>query len=321
MRRQRIVAALGCAGWSVLSLLVGALIFVALAALLMRLGFPSWTRWLVQFVGVTIAVYGVMVALGRYAQQLEQTAEGEQATQSLVCLDTSEVYQNLSRPQRSAFWYTITATGLLAIASMLASALLMYRLTPVIQSMLYHHPKDLFFIPVDPWAPALAAMFLGILIAGLFSDAFARWLAGEHWEAIKPLVYHPFGEAFARRLNRYSLLGVGLMGLLLALAIDCYTRVTPDGFYFNRFWSLREKFYPLSAVESAAYVTRYKHRLTGNIQSYEDPYYEIRFRDGFTFSSAHTAYRNRGDIVRLIRWLQREHAVPMREVTVGVDWH
>jgi hypothetical protein len=315
VQRQKIFSALGCAGLCLLILGIGIFVGVALNIVADWLWLPKWVGWAARFIGIFVAIRGIVYLLEQYAHRQKQDTLEEQAS-----TDFAQIWSSLSRPQRFAYWYCIVGVGLLVIVGMLFTMLVMHRFAPIIQRAIYQHPTDVFFIPVDPWASGLIGIFLGILISGLFSDSFVRWLAGEHWDAIKPLIYYPLGESLSLKLNRYFLWGIGILFVVQFLTIDCYTRITPEGFYFNRFWSLTEKFYPISEVEVVGYITQYKHRVTGQIRFKEDPYYEIRFRDGFTFSSAQTAFRNSAETMKLIRWLQQKHPVPVREVTLGVDW-
>jgi len=289
-------------------LAIGILIGVALNIVVDWLWLPKWVGWAARFIGIFIAVQGIVYVLGHYARHQEQDTLEER------------IWERLNRAQRFAYWYCFVGVVLFVIAGMLFTMLVMHRLTPTLQRAIYQRPTDVFFIPVDPWASGVVGMFLGILIFGLFSDSFVRWLAGEHWDAIKPLLYHPLGESLSLKLNRYIPWGIGILCVVQFLIMDCYTRITPEGFYFNRFWSLREKFYPVSQVVEIGYIVRYRHNVTGQIRYKEDPYYEFRFRDGFIFSSAHTAFRHSGEIVKLVRWLEQKHSVPVREVTQGVDW-
>lgn len=219
-----------------------------------------------------------------------------------------------------AYLRTWLGISVYALVSLIGGMLFFVWLAPKVQSWLYRDGEDLFFLPGEPALTGLIGGFMALLVFGALSDDFAKWLAGDKWDAIKAHLYYPLGEQRSRALNRYVWGLVAILMVPFLLSLNCFTRVNREGFYFNRFWSLHEEFYPLEQVGQVVFIAKFRHRLRGTIEPYEHPYYGVLFRDGFVFETAHVAGRNLGEVVRMVRWLSEVSGLPIRYVTQGVDW-
>lgn len=210
---------------------------------------------------------------------------------------------------------------LILVLGGVVACILGYAALPPLQHWVYGRAEETRFIMfVDPLAPLIPIFILGILLVGMFAEPLCAEMAGARWLAIRDVVYEPLGYELSKRLNGLWLALMGLCIVLVLLWFDNYARFSDEGVYMNRFWSLREQFYPHSEVVAIAALTRYKNMTTGAVERHEPPYYEVRFRDGTTFRTAWLRHRYDETARQLICWWSERSGVPVREVTQGVDW-
>ncbi|MCX7925207.1 MAG: hypothetical protein N2554_05285 [Fimbriimonadales bacterium] len=267
------------------------------------LGLPEWvTLILVVIPASASAQIVIMRALERSQARME--AEGQIPIPTLAQQQLAVQLQ-----YRLSAWTLATA---------ILCGLLAYFIIPRIQYAMYMNPAiDHFFIPVDSLACTIPAGLLGAVVSSFALERRLRQVAGEDWLVVRTLLYAPLSYRIARTIGGFTLI---LSAVLTLLCIDCYTRVTHEGFFFNRFWSLRERFYSHDDVVDIGAIIRFKHAQTGNIKYKDDPYFMVRFRDGYEFSTVHTAHRYDPVSHQLVRWLSQRTKVPLREATLGVDW-
>lgn len=295
---------LGCLGWSVVVLLAS--VAIADFAFLPLVDIGWLPEWGATTLATIVGVGGIMYVYTRYYDRWQhaRTSEGETTQPTL------DHYRLAAHIQ-----YSIGAATLLPA---IVIGVVAYLAVPALQRALYFRPAtDLFFIPIDPLAATLPAGLLGGCVVFLVLERRLVRQYGTDWEIVARLIAFPLSPATGKVLAWAT---VVVCAVWVGLTVNCYTRITREGFYFNRFWSLREKFYPHAAVIDIGAIVRYKHARTGNIQYKSDPYYAVRFRDSYEFWTVHTAHRYDYTARQLMVWLSRRTGVPLREATLDVDW-
>lgn len=299
MRLREVV---GCLAWSVLILLAA----IAGGVILLSLTDMGWLpEWVTIVVVSSVGSLGVVSIIAQYAERAAQRADADNELRPTLT--------HMLLAKRFA-----RAEGIsVMIAAITVGTLAFFVVPPIQRSLYYRSETDLFFIPVDPLAGTLpTAVFSAGAVSIYLWRRFAKQY-GSEWRVAERLVSAPLSVPAVKSI---AWLAMVVGALLTWLTVDCYTRVTQEGLYFNRFWSLRERFYPHEDIVGIAQIVRYKHAQTGAIKYHDDPYYGVRFRDGFEFATAHTAHRYDRTAHQLMLWLSQCTGVPLREVTQGVDW-
>ncbi|CUU34749.1 MAG: hypothetical protein K6U12_07410 [Armatimonadetes bacterium] len=306
MESPKSKAALGCLGT----------LFLVVVVVVVGAYLSVFLEGISPFLGTTVKIITIVIATG----VTTKTVIGFLASANPAPEDMPD--SPLEDPDEiRAYRRTELGVATSALVSLIGGMLFFVWLAPRVQAWLYRDREDLFFLPVVPVLTGLTGGFIALLVFGVFSDGFAKWLAGDKWDAIKAHLYYPLGEQKSRGLNRYVWGLVAILIVPFLLSLNCYTRVTREGFYFNRFWSLHEEFYPLEQVERVVFVVKFRNRVSGIVEPYEKPYYGVLFRDGFAFETVNVAERNSGEVVRMVRWVSEARGLPIREVTQGVDWN
>lgn len=301
---------LGCVVHVALIVIVGTALAATLAIFATEyLKLPDWTRWIFKGLVISLMTAGAAARMRQFARQIIP-ADQPIPDESMLSDDDQKLVWSIQLQFLLIALIVAVGFGVAGVA-----------ILPSAQSWVYaRSPDTVFFVGVDPLVVFVPCLFFGILFTGLFGESLCKSMAGERWLAVRDVVYEPLGYELSKRLSWFWFSLMGLCLLPVALSFDNYARFTEQGVHMNRFWSLRERFVPHSEVEAIAELTHYKNLRTGAIEPYESPSYEVRFRDGTVFSTAHLRHRYDDYTHQLMRWWGEQAGVPIRKATRGVDW-
>lgn len=183
---------------------------------------------------------------------------------------------------------------------------------------------SVFLIQYSIWAYIVPAIFLGMLLWAASTDLimdiykYAKKINDEEWDVY---VYKLNRDSWGGKdIDNKTISIIATVFILCTtlpaffLAINTYTRITPQSIYVNNYFSLTEKSYSYSDINKILFVDSFKNNQNGKVESTSSSY-EVLFNNGDVWDTLNLSINKKPIEAEVVQYISsRSGKTPTRGI-------